>query len=320
VVALVLGTLLAFDAWLLTSHGIAQGLTHVIEHPALALALFALTAASLAVHELGHAAACRYSGGRPGAIGVGVFVVWPAFYTDVTDSYRFGRRGRLRTDLGGMYFNAVFSLALAAAYLATGFEPLLVAVVAQHVLIVDQFLPWLRLDGYYVMADLIGVADLFQRIGPVLRSMVPGREADPRVAELKPWARTAVKVWVVTTVVVLTTGITYALAHAGPFLEQAWASLRLQLDVAGRALEAHDLVIAAAALLSALILVLPVLGLTLTYTMVCRLTGRLLAVRRARRIGACPPPRPPSSSCPRTPSRPTGSTWSRTSPAPRSPR
>jgi putative peptide zinc metalloprotease protein len=282
VMALVLGALLAFDAWLLTSHGISSGLTQVIEQPSIALALFALTAGSLVFHEFGHAAACRYSGGRPGAIGVGIFVVWPAFYTDVTDSYRLPRAGRLRTDLGGMYFNAVFCLALAAGYLATGFEPLLVAVVAQHVLVVDQFLPWLRLDGYYLMTDVIGVADLFQRIGPVLRSMLPRRDADPRVEELKPWARRAVKIWVVTTVVVLTTGITYALLHAPPFLERAWASLLQQIDTLQLALSADHLDLAVAAAVSAVILVLPVLGLTLTYTMVCRLAGRHLAVRRAR--------------------------------------
>jgi putative peptide zinc metalloprotease protein len=282
VMACVVGTLVAFDIWLLTSHGISAGLTQVIQTPSIALALFALTAASLAFHELGHAAGCRYSGGRPGAIGVGVFVVWPAFYTDVTDSYRLRRAGRLRTDLGGMYFNAVFCVALSIAYVITGFEPLVIAIVAQHILVVDQFLPWLRLDGYYVMADLIGVADLFQRIGPVLRGMLPGRAADPRVEELKPWARTAVKVWVLTTVVVLTTGVTYAILHAPPFLEKAWASLLQQIDTLERALSADHLDLAVAAAVSAVILVLPVLGLTLTYTMVCRLAGRYVAVRRAR--------------------------------------
>ena len=39
-------------------------------------------------------------------MGTGLYLVWPAFYTDVTDSYRLGRAGRLRTDLGGLYFNA----------------------------------------------------------------------------------------------------------------------------------------------------------------------------------------------------------------------
>jgi putative peptide zinc metalloprotease protein len=288
IVALALISLLAFDAWLLTTDGVGSGLSHLIAHPSLALALFVLTAGSLVWHEFGHAAACRYGGGRPGAIGVGVYVVWPALYTDATDSYRLGRAGRLRTDLGGMYFNALFALALGAAYLATGFEPLLVAVVTQQVLIVNQFIPWMRLDGYYVIADLIGVADLFARIVPVLRSMARRGEPDPRVAELRPWARTAVRVWVSTTVVILTTGIAYAVVHAPPYLEQAWASLLLQLDTVHRALTEHRVDTALAGAISTVLLVLPSLGLALTYTMVCRLGGSLVAVWRARRRTACP--------------------------------
>jgi putative peptide zinc metalloprotease protein len=302
VVVVALTALLAFDAWLLTAHGIATGLSHVIAHPSLALALFVLTAGSLVWHELGHATACRYGGGRPGAIGVGVYVVWPALYTDATDSYRLGRTGRLRTDLGGMYFNALFALALGAAYLASGFEPLLVAVIAQQVLIIDQFIPWMRLDGYYVVADLIGVADLFARIGPVLRSMARRGAPDPRVAELRPWARTAVRVWVITTVLILTAGIAYAVVHAPPFLEQAWASLLLQLDAVRSGVAEHRVGIAITGAISSLLLVLPVLGLALTYTMVCRLGGSFLAVWRVRRRAACPADadRPAAPNHPRT--------------------
>jgi len=182
VMVALLGGLLAFDAWLVGVHGIGRGLSHVIDRPALMLMLVAITYASLAFHECGHAAACRRGGARPGAIGVGIYLVWPVMYTDVTDSYRLGRRGRLRTDLGGVYFNCVFAVGLAVAYLATGFEPLLLAVAGQHLLVIDQFLPWVRLDGYYVVADLIGVSDLFSRIKPVLRGLVPGRPLDPRVA------------------------------------------------------------------------------------------------------------------------------------------
>ena len=40
-------------------------------------------------------------------MGAGLYLVWPAFYTDVTDSYRLDRGGRIRTDLGGLYFNAI---------------------------------------------------------------------------------------------------------------------------------------------------------------------------------------------------------------------
>src|SRR5206468_290169 len=74
--------------------------------PGLLLTVFAITVVSAGFHEFGHAAALRRGGGTPGAMGAGLYLVWPAFYTDVTDSYRLGRGARLRTDLGGLYFKA----------------------------------------------------------------------------------------------------------------------------------------------------------------------------------------------------------------------
>ena len=76
------------------------------------LAFLGLLFASMLFHELGHAAACRYGGGRPGAIGAGLYLMLPAFYTNVTDAYRLPRRRPGRTDLGGIYFNAVFIVVL----------------------------------------------------------------------------------------------------------------------------------------------------------------------------------------------------------------
>ena len=160
--------------------------------------VFGLVVLSAAFHECGHATACRYGGAKPGVMGVGIYIVWPAFYTDVTDAYRLGKAGRLRTDLGGIYFNILFSLLTAGAYFATGFEPLLLVIVLQNMEMLHQLLPFLRLDGYYIVSDLTGVPDMLTRIGPTLRSMIPGREPDERVTELKPWVRVATTVYVVT--------------------------------------------------------------------------------------------------------------------------
>src|SRR5215213_4326498 len=90
-VLLVLGTLAAFDVWLFGMHGIAPALRSAIYHPALLLAALASTVLATAFHELGHASACRYGGARPGVMGVGLYLVWPAFYCDVTDAYRLDR-------------------------------------------------------------------------------------------------------------------------------------------------------------------------------------------------------------------------------------
>ena len=89
-----------------STKGLAAATRDAFYEPGLLLLVFALTVLSAGFHEFGHAAACRYGGATPGAMGAGLYLVWPAFYTDVTDCYRLGRAGRVRVDLGGLYFNA----------------------------------------------------------------------------------------------------------------------------------------------------------------------------------------------------------------------
>jgi putative peptide zinc metalloprotease protein len=198
VVVAVLGGLVALDVWLFGYHGVAQSVRTALYDPLFLLLLLGLVVISAAFHECGHATACRYGGARPGVMGVGLYIVWPAFYTDVTDAYRLNKKGRLRTDLGGVYFNAIFILLTAGAYFLTGFEPLLLIIPLQHMEILHQFLPFIRLDGYYIVSDLTGVPDMFMRIKPVLKSLLPWKETEDSVKELKTWARAAVTVYVLT--------------------------------------------------------------------------------------------------------------------------
>ena len=265
-----LTALIACDAWLASSHGIGAGLRTVIHHPALGLALFALVILSLAFHECGHAAACRYGGARPGRIGIGVYLVWPVFYTDVTDSYRLTKLGRLRTDLGGVYFNAWFALAAAGGYFATGYEPLLIVVISQQLLILDQFVPWVRLDGYHIVSDLIGVSDLFARIRPVITSLRPGTPPHPRVRELKPWARAAVTAWVLSTITALTAAAVVIILNAPAYLTRAWRSLQLQLHQLERGIHLANALETLTGAVGTITLLLPVAAMTLTALLLCR--------------------------------------------------
>jgi putative peptide zinc metalloprotease protein len=108
--------------------------------------------------SFGHAAALRYGGGTPRSIGAGLYLLYPAFFTDVTDGYRLGRWARVRTDLGGIYFHLIFASGLVAAYAANR-QPLLpFAVLLIQMEVVRQFLPFVRLDGYWLLADLVGIA------------------------------------------------------------------------------------------------------------------------------------------------------------------
>jgi putative peptide zinc metalloprotease protein len=132
--------------WTLFSKGLGSATYHAFQRPELLLAVFVLSLLSAGFHEFGHAAAARYGGATPGAMGVGLYLVWPAFYTDVTDSYRLGRGGRIRTDLGGIYFNAIFSVVAFGAWWVSGWEALLLNLPAQLVQMLQNMTPLLRFD------------------------------------------------------------------------------------------------------------------------------------------------------------------------------
>ena len=203
VVLAALAAFVGLDVLIVAQGGLSQivpSAVALVYQPALTLLVIGLLLASAAFHECGHVTACRYGGAKPGVMGFGLYLVWPALYSTVTDSYRLGRLGRLRTDLGGVYFNAVFITGMSIAYIDTGAPWLLVAIVALHIETATQFLPMIRLDGYYILSDLIGVPDLFSRMGPVLASIIPGRPTHPRVLELKPWARRTITLWVLVVV------------------------------------------------------------------------------------------------------------------------
>jgi putative peptide zinc metalloprotease protein len=263
----VLGVLLAigaFDAWMFFFHGIAQGMRQMLYQPTLMLLALVLVIASAAFHECGHATACRYGGAKPGVMGAGLYMVWPAFYTDVTDAYRLGKGGRLRTDLGGVYFNLIFALVTAGAYFLTHFEPLLVVIAFQHIEILHQFLPFLRMDGYYIVADLTGVPDLFARLKPTLKSLVPGQETEKQVEELKPWVRWAVTAWVLVTIPFILYVYGMIVTQAPRIFATAVASGREQWGHASDSISHGNYAMAALFLLQALLLALPILGVILT--------------------------------------------------------
>jgi putative peptide zinc metalloprotease protein len=261
VVVVMLGGFFALDVWLFVFHGVAQSLRQTLYDPLFILLLLALVAASAAFHECGHATACAYGGARPGVMGVGIYIVWPAFYTDVTDAYRLGKGGRLRTDLGGVYFNSIFSLATFGVYFLTRWEPLLLVVPLQIMEMLHQFLPFIRLDGYYIVSDLTGVPDMFSRIKPTLKSLNPLDETPQEVRALKPWVRVVVTVYVFTVVPLLLFLLALTVINTPRIVATAWASLALQNHRLHEHVAAHAYLHVAVDALQMAILVLPVAGL-----------------------------------------------------------
>ena len=265
--------MLALNGWLLFVHGISQGLRSTIYHPALMLMLISGVVLATAFHEIGHATATRYGGAKPGVMGIGIYIVWPAFYTDITDAYRLGKGGRLRADLGGMYFNVIFALLTGAIYAATSFQPLLLLIVLQDFAIVQQALPFLRLDGYYILSDLTGVPDIFLRIRPVLSSFIPGRPADERVTELKKWVRIVVSGYVVLMVIAMLVIVLTMVINLPRMVATGFDSVAVHYHAVGPDISHGQTLRGVLAAVEMLFLILPGAGLAYTAVRVLRRTG-----------------------------------------------
>ncbi|MFC5268851.1 MinD/ParA family protein [Kribbella qitaiheensis] len=290
----VLTAVVAFDVWMVSNLASSEVFAALIE-PAGVLAVLALLLAATIFHEFGHAAGCSYGGAKPGRIGVGIYLWIPAFYTNVTNAYRLDRAGRLRTDLGGVYFNAVFIVAAAATYLWTGWAPLLAVVALSHLEIVQQLLPVVRFDGYYILGDLAGVPNLFGHVRPIMRSLLPGHRGDRSVVQLKLRSRVIVTAWVLVTVPALIIGFGLAAWNAPRYLADFW-DRSSELAAGARALfSAGQPGAATLAVLSLLAITVPVIGLSLVLGRSVLHVNRLLRARHAAGEAARTTPVPPSA-------------------------
>ena len=256
--------------WVFFEKGLASATYQAFDHPGLLLLVFVVTVLSAGFHEFGHAAAARYGGATPGVMGAGIYLVWPAFYTDVTDSYRLGRGGRVRTDLGGLYFNAIVAVAITGVWWLTSYDALLLVVATQILQMVRQLTPLVRFDGYHVLADVTGVPDLFHRIKPTLLGVLPWRWGDPEARLLKPWARAVVTLWVLVVVPVLAFTIGMLVLAFPRVVATAWAKLTAEQDVLAAAWGDGDLVQVAARALVMFAVAMPILGMVYVLSRMAR--------------------------------------------------
>lgn len=118
------------------------------------------------VHEFGHAYACRYFGGRVPEMGMFFIVFTPCAYVDASASWSFAdRRRRIIVALAGMYFESIAAVGALVLWGLSG--PGLVKAAAHQALMLATIVtigfnvnPLMKFDGYYVLADLLGMPEL----------------------------------------------------------------------------------------------------------------------------------------------------------------
>lgn len=137
----------------------------------------ALVAVKIA-HEMGHALVAKHHGLRVSSMGVALLVLFPVLYTDNTDAWRLtDQRKKLQIVMAGLMIEfhiallALFSWGIlddgparsAAFFLAT------TSIIGS---LLVNLSPFMRFDGYYALADFLGMQNLQPRAFALARWQV----------------------------------------------------------------------------------------------------------------------------------------------------
>lgn len=129
--------------------------------------LFLLNYVAIFVHEMAHALTCRHYGAKVNGAGFLLFFGLPAFFVDTTDIWTKPRRARLAVSWAGPYSGLI--LAGAISLLIAAFPHLPVAANLHRlaflwvVTLIFNLVPFVELDGYYILVDWLDIPRLRPR-------------------------------------------------------------------------------------------------------------------------------------------------------------
>jgi putative peptide zinc metalloprotease protein len=141
------------------------------------------------LHELGHGVACKHFGGDVHEMGFLLMFFNPCFYCNVNDAWTFeSRASRLWVTAAGGFVEVMLGSACVLVWAAT--EPgsavngmaYLVFMISLSGTLLFNMNPLIKLDGYYILADLLRVENLRDRsmaqVGRLFRTLVLRRPAE----------------------------------------------------------------------------------------------------------------------------------------------
>lgn len=129
--------------------------------------LYLLGTFVVAAHEYSHAHACKHAGGRVPQMGFALVFLTPAFYTDTTEGAVLGDRNqRLVISLAGIWGELIIcSIATPIWWLTdpnttVHYAAYFMMMLSGLISLVMNWNPLIKLDGYHMLCEIMGVADL----------------------------------------------------------------------------------------------------------------------------------------------------------------
>lgn len=139
------------------------------------LTFFLFSFIGITFHEFGHATAADYYGAKHGGIGGGFYLFMPVYYADVSDIWKLRKDKRIVVNLAGVYFEIIYSLVIVTLgmLMKNFFFISFGCVFSLYTLF--NLNPFLRSDGYWVLADILSKPNLLKSSTEVTKSIFRGK-------------------------------------------------------------------------------------------------------------------------------------------------
>lgn len=106
------------------------------------------------IHEFGHIAACNKFTNKNGEIGVGIYFIFPVFYSNITPIWEASKHQRIITNLAGVYIQLILILFLYIGNYFLKIHEIEDIITLTTITIIYQLIPFIRTDGYWILSDL----------------------------------------------------------------------------------------------------------------------------------------------------------------------
>ena len=116
------------------------------------------------IHELGHITAAIKYGAKTGGIGFGIYFYFPVAYADVHESWNLSLKQRRIVSIGGLYYNLIFLIPFYCITFYTKSKGMFDFIIACHFAAIFLFNPFLKMDGYWFLSDVLGIPNLKTKI------------------------------------------------------------------------------------------------------------------------------------------------------------
>ncbi|MGA7138006.1 MAG: HlyD family efflux transporter periplasmic adaptor subunit [Terriglobales bacterium] len=133
-------------------------------------------------HESAHAVTCKHYGGGVHATGFHLIYLTPAFFVDVTEAWVYANRfQRVVTMIAGIWTELMICAAAAVVWWGTppgsaihdlAYKIILITGVA---VVLMNLNPLIKLDGYYILSEIVGVDEIKERSTSLMTGWVQNR-------------------------------------------------------------------------------------------------------------------------------------------------